>query len=230
MSNYTKFGLLENVNIILELGTRDCKDAVILASTYKNATIYAFEANPEAWPLCEQTLNHIHDSSIKNRVLLVKKAALDKNGPVVFRPFDIEKYDNIGASSLFEINFTTNRLPSDPDYGRTGVQKQIEIEGTRIDTWCEENNIHTVDMLCMDLQGAELLALKGLGHVLHSVRAIISETCIESTYIGGSSFQEMDTYLQNYGFSYVCSDGFGRQRPPKTYAGFSEFNAVWMKT
>ena len=67
-------------------------------------------------------------------------------------PFDLSIYNNMGSSSILEIDFSI-RNKNDQDYNRGKVQKEIEVNGIRIDTYMENNNIQNIDLLCIDLQG-----------------------------------------------------------------------------
>lgn len=228
-STYTKFGLLDDIKVVVEVGSRDCRDAYILAIAYPEASIYPFEANPDAWALCEETLEKINNQEIRERIKLQKFAATDCDGHLIFRPFDLSKYNNIGASSIFEIDFITNRSKDDPDFGRTNVQKEVVVQGVRLDTWAVINKINKIDLLCMDVQGAELLVVQGAGSLLMNTKAIISETSISSTYKGGASFSQINSFLSGYNFAYHYSDKYGTTFPPDHVTGFSEFNAIWLR-
>jgi hypothetical protein len=140
---------------------------------------------------------------------------------MVFYPFDVKKYDNIGASSRFIIDFT-KRSPTDADYGKKDVQLNITVPSTRLDTFCEQNNIKC-DMLCCDLQEGELLAFKGMGDRISDVKFIITEFSYVSTYKGGCNFDEICDYLRKYGFECIEIDF---PRPNHNY--FSHGNALFV--
>lgn len=108
----------------------------------------------------------------------------------------------MGCSSLYKLDFS-ERDRGDPDYNRPNPQKEIIVEGTRLDTFIDENEIDSVDLLCIDLRGYELNALKSLGQCLNNVKYIITECFIKSTYINGCSFVELEKYLSSYGFKYI---------------------------
>jgi hypothetical protein len=92
----------------------------------------------------------------------------------------------------------------------------------------DSENIQKIDLLCIDLQGYELEALKSLGEHLHKVKYIITECSIESTYIGGATFGNLNNYLQSYNFKYKCSNLSGSALPNLNLKGFSEFDAMFV--
>jgi FkbM family methyltransferase len=211
------------VQTIFELGSRDLLDAHKLEGYY-SCPVYAFECNPDCLEICDSVANTFENKNIH----LVQKAVSLTDGPVSFYQFDTTKYDNMGASSMFKINFN-NRDKDDPDYKRPSPQTEIVVEGTRLDTFMGENRIDQVDMLCIDLQGYELAAIQSLGTRLKDVKYIITECSIQSTYDGGTTFVELEDYLINAGFKYVCSNRFNYAYPDTGLRGHSEFDALFVR-
>jgi len=72
----------------------------------------------------------------------------------------------------------------------------------------------------MDLQEYELFALFSLGNHIKNVKYIISEATINSTYLGGTNFNQLYDYLKKYNFVYVCSDEFKYDLPNNNISGF----------
>lgn len=229
MSYKNFFNEINNTDIqtIFELGSRDLKDSVILLNHYPNSNVYAFECNPDCLKVCHDTIKQL-PITIKNRLHLIDKAVSLTDGMVTFYPFDLELYDNMGASSMLQIDFS-KRLPTDHDYNRPNPQKMIQVSGVRLDTFLNDNNIQSIDLLCIDLQGYELNAIKSLGNLLNNVKYIITECSVTSTYINGATFFDVKTYLEQYNFKYVCSNMFGKDIPNLNMSGFSEFDALFQK-
>lgn len=222
-STYTKSIFTENIdkndiNIIFELGSRDLEDSQEIQKFY-GAKVYSFECNPDSLVLCNENKIKFNNENI----ILVEKEISDKNGVIDFRPFDLNVYNNMGASSIFEI-FFTNRAPGCSDKDRIDkVQTKIEVESTRIDTFCIQENISKIDMICMDLQEAELLALMSCGNYLKNIKYIITEASSVNTYKGGCTFDDIKNYLNDNGFDYICSDNYKYEYPTpvKTYNFFN---------
>lgn len=160
---------------------------------------------------------------------LIEKAISDKSGEITFYPFDIKRYNNIGASSIFKIDFS-NRPEYDPDYKRGEVQNEIKVQSTTLDDFIEKNKIDllSIDLLCIDLQGAEYLALKGCEQNLKNVKYIIVESSIKSTYIGGSNFFEIEEYLKKFNFNYIFSNKFDYAYPNKNIMSLCEFDSIFI--
>lgn len=216
----------KQIKTIFELGSRDIIDAIKLHDFY-NCKIYAFECNPDCLNECNKNLSTMNEIQQQN-IILVKKAVSLTNNNVSFYAFDLNKYNNMGSSSMYQIDFS-KRDKEDPDYNKPNPQKEIIVEGTRLDTFIDENKIDNVDLLCIDLQGYELNALKSLGHYLNNVKYIITECSIKTTYIGGCSFVELEKYLSSYGFKYIYSNKFQNNYPNLNLTGFNEFDALFIK-
>lgn len=213
------------IKIVFELGSRDLLDAFKLCNYY-NCKVYAFECNPDCLIECNKNLSNVsHD--IKQNVVLIDKAVSLDDKDITFYPFDLNKYDNMGSSSLLKIDFSKRDI-NDPDYNRPNPQKEIIVNGTRIDTFIDKNNISNIDMLCIDLQGYELNAIKSLGDKIRNVKYIITECSIENTYTNGATFNELNEYLQSFNFKYCCSNKFDYRMPDLNLKGFTEFDALFI--
>lgn len=214
------------IKTIFELGSRDLIDAIKLLDYFQDSKAYAFECNPDCLIECYNNIDKL-DEIQKKRLFLVDKAVSINNNKVSFYPFDLQKYNNMGASSMLKIDFSL-RNKNDLDYNRENPQKEIIVDGIRLDTFIDENYIENIDLLCIDLQGYELNAIKSLGNHLHKVKYIITECSIMSTYTGGATFNELNDYLTNYNFKYISSNKFGNNFPDLTLYGFSEFDALFV--
>jgi len=193
-------------------------DAIKLSKHY-NCKVYAFECNPDCLIECKKNQSE--------NVILVEKAISLEDGPVKFYPFDLNLYNNMGSSSMLKIDFST-RNPNDPDYNRPNPQKEITVQATRLDTFVDLTVLP--ELICIDLQGYELNALKSMGDKLRNVKYIITECSIQSTYINGSTFEELYNYLKMYGFEYKVSNLFNYSFPNLKLKGFTEFDALFINT
>ena len=231
MDNYLEEIFIENINkkdinIIFELGSRDLIDTIKLYE-YFNCKVYAFECNPDCLDICKTNYNKLDEIS-KQSIHLIESAVSLDNGSIKFYPFDLNKYNNMGASSLLKIDFS-KRDVNDPDYNKSNPQKEILVSSTRLDNFMTNMKIKNIDLLCIDLQGYELNAIISLGENINNIKYIITETCINSTYINGATFNELYDYLKKYNFIYVCSDEFKYNIPDNLVSGFNEFNSLFKK-
>lgn len=107
---------------------------------------------------------------------------------------------NRGESSSF-LEFGTHAVVH-PDVKYTS---SFQTKTKRIDTLLKEKKIDlsNYDFLNMDLQGAELLALKGMGGELHKIKYAYLEINKAELYKGCALVGEIDTYMNGFGFKRV---------------------------
>lgn len=213
----------KDVNVILEIGSRDCLDAIKLHNHYK-AKVYSFECNPVCIEICKKNL--AAENILPSQIELIEKAVYNKNTNVDFYPVvktagakdfkssDIYKinneYANIGASSLFKINKDYQQIKyRNVNHHQQG--KKISVPAITLDTFMEENNIDKVDLICMDLQGAELMALQGMKQHLKNTKYLITELCtttvkndiVVENYDGQGKISDVFNLLESFGFKKV---------------------------
>jgi FkbM family methyltransferase len=106
-----------------------------------------------------------------------------------------------GSSSVFTATETFRRHW--PDVIETGEVRTLK--SSRLDTLLRKLSVEPgeVDVLVVDIQGAELLCLKGSGAYLERAVFIEVEASSEAVYNGGVLFPELDQYLRNAGFARV---------------------------
>ncbi len=85
------------------------------------------------------------------------------------------------------------------------VTESVEVVSKRMDTLISENNINILDFdfINLDIQGAELLAIKGFGDLLLHIKYIYTEINTNSLYKNCALVWEIDEYLKEYGFQRV---------------------------
>jgi len=183
----------DNVSTFIELGSRDCVNTVGIAEYFPNSKVIAFECNPETLDICRINIKGY------SRISLIEKAVSEVDGWLDFYAVDTElsektnwKDGNPGASSIFKIDHTA--------YQENIKQKKITVPSTRLDTFLNDANIGDVDALYMDIQGAELTALKSMGSKVENVKVIQTEVAFSRLYEGQPLFTELSKYLHDRGF------------------------------
>jgi FkbM family methyltransferase len=193
-SIFTKH-IKEKIDVIFECGSRDGIDSIKMFEFYKPQKIFCFECNPDSVKICEENLSN------KKDIILTNKAVSNSNGEIYFYATDMDKSSdkNIGASSaLLHL-----------DNKESFFQKKITVDSVTLKSFMEENGIEYIDLLCMDLQGYEKIALEGLGEKIKNVKYIISEISFKSYYSGDVLFNDYKSFLEDLNFSLVEVMSFG---------------------
>jgi FkbM family methyltransferase len=182
----------ETFGTVFDIGSRDGLQAIELSKLFANASVIAVECNNATLDMCRRNI------AGHSRIRLIDKAINAFTGRCPFYPIDPSRTvttwadGNPGASSLF---IATHDYPVE-----TYVQNQTEVECTRLDDLCQQLDIDVVDLIWMDLQGAELLALQSAGSVLDRVRYIYTEVSHRPIYSGQCLFDDVDAFLSARGF------------------------------
>lgn len=189
----------KEVDVIFDVGSCHALESVELTKKYPNAKVYAFEANPVSYDVC------LKNTEGYDSINVINKAINDYDGTCKFYPMDKDKTittwedGNQGASSLYRANGAY-------DFIEKYVQYEIEVPCTRLDTFCKKNDINNIDILWMDLQGAELKALQSLGPLLETVQIIHTELEMNPMYEGQCLFRDVNELLINNGFDLEYGD------------------------
>ncbi len=172
------------INTIIEMGARECRDTIALAEYYSDSNIYAFECNPDTVNLCEYNL-HVWENETKKRIHFFPYGVGSKQENKKFYKFVQE--NNPGASSF---------LPRIYDSYKQHETEQV-LTIVKIEDIIEKFKINNIDLVCADIQGFELEALKGFGKYLKDVKYIITEIPKDlSLYKDAPSREEMLNYFR----------------------------------
>lgn len=159
---------------------------VYLAYGLKN-TIWV-EANHSLYPRLMSTIQGTAEKAFPY-------AICDKSGSLA--KFIIT--NNNESSSLLELDKHLLHHP------QIHVVRETEVITKRVDDLFAENSIDIMDydFVNLDIQGAELLALKGFGELLKNIKYIYSEVNKAHLYKDCALVEEIDEYLSIFGFERV---------------------------
>lgn len=177
---------LPAVPVILDIGSNTGEQACEFAERFPTARVFAFEARPQSAESIRRVV------SGRSSIQVVEGAVHEFDGEADFHAVD---EINPGASSLFVGSGVQAIHPI--------RQTSIKVSALRLDTWAKQNGIDRFDLVWMDLQGAELLALRGMGELLATVRALQLEITYRELYHGQVMWPEVRQYLEAHGLRLV---------------------------
>ncbi len=145
--------LIGQPKIIFDVGCYDCGDSIRFKS-FENCEVYAFEASRARHGKLEETC-HKYD------INLVKKAVGDVDGERIFYDSLVDNIRVDAQGSFFKHTKTYKNKHS------RIIQKEegYVVPVTTIKTFCVQNDISEIDLLHVDVEGAESLVVSGLGDV-----------------------------------------------------------------
>ena len=149
---------------------------------YPNCEITIFECSKRyAEALTKKFLKEL-------RVTIIEKAVSDKSGSVDFFETNLP-----GSGSVLNVGELAEKI-----YGMKQAEK-FSVEAITLDEALKDIDI---DILQIDVQGAELKVLEGASGALTRTKAIFTEISVLSDlYDGGVVFSELDDKLKNNGFT-----------------------------
>lgn len=151
------------------------------------AKILYVEANPVLIPLLKAKAA-VHPG----RVFVVHAAACDYDGEIDLRVTSMNQ-----SSSILKLGKHREIYPSIQEVNR------VRVNARRLETILAESGLEAKDFnfLNLDIQGAELLALKGAGKILESIEAINTEINLVELYQGGVLLKDLEVYLESHRFN-----------------------------
>lgn len=172
--------------IVWHLGGHNAEE---LSDYLSNGTqeIHWFEANPEQALILEGILSGIPNQH------LIPKAVWHTDGESL--SFNIT--NKTMSSSLYELD---RHLEKYPDIVLTKIVNVDTITLDRYSTSREAPNL-----INLDIQGAELDALRGASNLLGQVAYIYTEVSFLELYKDAPLADEIDSYLQSFGFKRVVT-------------------------
>jgi FkbM family methyltransferase len=180
----------------MEAGARWGAESRDLSQFYASANVYSFEPNPNTVEACRNSLK-----DLKN-VKFYDFALGDENSDLPFFSAP-EGYE--GCSSFLK------RIDFDKFQEQTGVIKTV-----RLDDFVAQENIESIDLLCMDVQGFELNILKGAGEFIDKIEFVIMEEPtlnkwpaslpqgIHSYYVEAPPATEIQDFMTSNGFQEIA--------------------------
>jgi FkbM family methyltransferase len=181
--NYLKEGM-----IVFDVGA-NIGEITLLFSRFvgEHGKVHSFEASSKTFV----SLKTVCGLSNRKNIILNEIAITDIEGMAKFNVYDS---DNSGFNSLA-------KRPLEK-YGINVKPVDIEnVHTTTIDKYCETNGIRHIDLLKIDVEGAEFLVLKGARRMLEDQK--ISCGIFEfgqTTYDMGNNPDEIEKYLAQFGY------------------------------
>ncbi|WP_035383204.1 FkbM family methyltransferase [Ferriphaselus sp. R-1] len=175
-----------------------CKDPVVfdggahlgdvpdqLGALLPDARFFSFEPDPELGAILEQRFQG------NAKVKVIRAALGDTPGWAKF---------NLNASKP-----TNSLLPASDSLQadlKTLCQlvEQVDVEVVTIDDFCRKSAIDRVDVLKLDLQGYDYLALKGASDTLKKAKVVLVEVLFVELYQGAHGFPDILNLMLERGF------------------------------
>ncbi|KRQ09656.1 FkbM family methyltransferase [Bradyrhizobium sp. DASA03076] len=175
--------------VILDIGCNDGTDTKRFVELCPEARFYCFEPDPRAVVRFKKNLH-----SALDKVRLFEIAISDRNGKIDFHPSngdgEVEEWDLSGS-----IRRPKNHLA---EYEWVRFDKPISVETRRLDDWSSEAKLDKIDLIWMDVQGAESDVIAGGKRALSNTRFIYTEYSDRELYEGQLSLNAILELLPSF--------------------------------
>ncbi len=175
---------MNKCNGIVHMGAHRGSEAAIY-DWFNKKTIW-IEADPIIFTDLQINISQFINQKAYNFILY------DKDDELI--NFNISNNDS-ASSSIF-------RLGEKSIDAKLKIIDTLKIKTKTFDKFVEENNINIdqYNFWILDIQGAELLALKGAKESLKKCQSLLIEVSKENYYIGGATWEELKRFLNSNNF------------------------------
>ena len=173
--------------VIFDVGAYIGETARKYREIFPGSVVYCFEPFPDSFQKIQQLSN-------------------DK----LIKPYQIAFSDTVGTKKLnINTDLSCNSFFPIAKQGKRYYPKSsenvetVEVSTTTIDNFCEKENIQHIDILKLDVEGAEILTLKGACDKLskQEISLIYTEVTFISHYENACMFHELADFLFQYNYT-----------------------------
>ena len=185
---------------ILDAGANVGTLTLLFAKLAAPGVVHAFEPGAATFAKLEAALAKAGAANVvANRLALAGRA-----GPLCLNSYDGPFHP---FSTLAERPLAAYGVDAGP-------ARQEEIEATTVDAYCEENGIAKIDLLKIDVEGAELQVLQGAGRMLGEKRiACVAFEFGQATFDMGNRPRQLAGLFRAHGYRVTNLVGGARLFP-----------------
>jgi FkbM family methyltransferase len=193
---------------ILDCGANEGQTLDQMRPIFPRATFHAFEPYPPTFATLQKNWGNHPNISLHPLAL---------------------SHENGSAEFFINEDSATNSLLSNAAAGNShpAPQSSVTVDQKTLDTFTQEHQIKTIDLLKMDCQGYELQILKGASELLAAgrIHLIYSEVLFTPLYRGQAYFDELSAFLR--GVDYHLLALYDGRRSPQGHLLWS--NALFSR-
>lgn len=171
----------EESPLIIDGGSHKGEFIDLVSRQYLNPVVYAYEPIPSL-------ASELREKYKNKKNIIIKEAALGSGKNTAI----LNVTNKLPASSILNSGNYADKYHSDG----MEIKEKINVSQFRLD---EEIN-DSIDILKLDLQGYELVALKGAQGILERIKLILVEVEFVSLYKDQPLFADIDNFLRTNDF------------------------------
>jgi FkbM family methyltransferase len=174
------------IKTVFDVGANEGQSAREFLRHFPQARIFSFEPTPATFEKLKAL------AATEPRVTPVNLALGESPGRVAFNENAFHQTNSILPSNAAAEEYLGPAV--------TDFQRKIEIELTTLDAYCRQEAVAEIDLLKMDVQGFELMVLKGAQEILSArkIGCIVLEVSFISLYENQATPQDLISLLAKH--------------------------------
>ena len=206
MKNYSKkFHNIKNLiknkePVIIEIGAHYGEDTLRFKHIFPDASLHCFEPDPRNISIFKK---HVQLNKVFLYELALTNTVGEKNFYQSFNEDKVckvpEKYDWISLEDYSSLKLNNSGSSSLKKGYQEILSEKISVRTERFDNWAKNHNIGMIDLVWIDVQGAEGDVIDGMGETIKSINYFWIEYG-EKKYEDALSREETIKLFEDKGF------------------------------
>lgn len=195
------FSAFDNL-VIFDIGACEGEDSIRYSRMFPNAKVHLFEPRPDNLKKISQNIIDYGCQSI-----VVSSLALSNTAGEATFYLSSGNPNDIDENKEWDFGNKSSSLlpPSEKMKEHTAwleFKDQLVVQTERLDSYCSRNHINRIDLVHMDVQGAELMVLEGAGTMIGNIAAIWLEVEAVELYKNQPLRHDIERFMTHNQF--VC--------------------------
>jgi FkbM family methyltransferase len=189
----------ENITIF-DIGACEGESSVRYSRQFPNARVCCFEPIPSNFKLIQHNIAEFEASKVQAFEICLS----DKDGEAEFHVSSGKPDEFNGKDVDWEFgNKSSSLLPPDKLLATNKwleFKNEIKVSTIKLDTFLSREKIDQIDFAHMDVQGAELMVLRGAGKKINVIKNIWLEVESIPLYEGQPVKKDVESFMSNLGY------------------------------
>jgi FkbM family methyltransferase len=180
--------------VIFDVGAHHGESVTYLKPLFPKASIYSFEPDPDSFDVLS--------ASVIEGVSYFNMALSDADGTASFYRNKISHTNSllkVNLNSRDSIGIANATAENDTQYFES-FNEEVKVATTRLDSFTKQHAIGQIDLLKIDVQGAECRVLAGGNTTLRNTKVIVLEISFFDYYEHQTAFMDVEQILSPLGF------------------------------
>lgn len=174
--------------VVVEAGAFDGFDTERFAREWPGGHVHAFEPVPSLFSGVQKRVGALANVSLYREALVGDPTASD---------VELHVGSGSAGNASSSILAPTEHLDIFPDVDLSG---SVVVPATTLDVWANRERVERVDLLWLDLQGAELMVLGQGQKMLGRVHIAHLEVTTRPLYEGAATWPDVRAFMLSHGF------------------------------